>query len=346
MCHFEACVTDLFIADVPVADRAFPSCYWGLVELLACYEFGVQSIKRAWFSHSFVYSPPPQGELRFAENGVDLAITLTSSSYADDNVARKVRDLFGLAIERTNYDTYPQLVSAIEAHLKRGEVVISSFDLHFQRTRREYGKVFGFHTIGIVGWNDTRGLLFVTDQFQGSIELPLQDYEASFHHARSAGRKFWLARCVRVGEPRPKNEDEVRDELRRDIAACLENLRSADPCLGLAGLKWATQDVLAAARTFDRPFALPGMWRLGKDRWCMAKAIEAWPRGIDPGVTRRLKQGLAGLFELWFQVDMTIEASLQRNDTEKTREAAEVAASTVTKESDATGMLEQIWTQL
>jgi hypothetical protein len=334
----------LQIASVPLADKFFPSCYWGLVELVAKHRFGVPDIKRTWFNHSIVYTRSSDGEAGLSANGLDLELELTSSRYAANNISRKLRDYFGLGVEMARYENYGSLVAAIRDHIAHGEPIISSFDVGFLRTRREFGKIFYFHSLGIVGWDESQQVLLAIDQFHGRIEVPVADLEACFCHTLTQAREFSLTRCVRL--PHRPNYGAFKEDLVSDIEVCLENMLSSKHGLGIRGLRLAAQDVLAASRSVDAPFAIPGMWRIGKDRRCLAMATEHWPSEVPQAQLLRLKSKLDVLFGLWFKVELTLETALHLRDLDRAREAARLLATTIPGEEEVARMLEQTLTHL
>lgn len=298
---------------VTTVDRFFPNCVFGLVEFVAREKFGYDDIKKAWFSHSFVYRGP-SGPIQLTASGVDLDVHLFDLDHARNEARERLARIYGISLDVFTYQDFGVLISEIERWTNEKEILISSFNLGFLKGRREYQRVLRPHAIGVLGMSPDRRNLMVVDQIKGFMEIPLHDYRSCFDHLRNIGVPFSLTLCER--KPGFEALPLRREDLRRDLQRSVANLFAESPALGLAGLRQFAEDVHAAARELRVPFAVPGAWVFSHARRCLSRSLRYWSEAmlVPPELIERLRGLLSASFDLWFEADMTIERSLERQD--------------------------------
>lgn len=260
---------------VPSVRRRSPNCFTALVEASAHSEFGIPSISKAWFSHSFIYERPG-ARVELMEDNRTLRMLFASDLSAENALQAKLLHYFGIALHEDTFDGLGAVLDAIARALKAGKLVISPFGACFMKDTLDYGRDYARlgHLISPIRLDVARGKLFAIENMCGSVEISLDEYAQCFAAHRELGVPFKLMQCRRA--PNAVERALGARELRRDLGACLRRLFSAGSGEGLTALRSGVADIVDAAERYRAPLRVHRLWSFSHDRSAVEESLVHW----------------------------------------------------------------------
>jgi len=231
----------------------------------------------------------------------------------------RLEDYYGARVVETRYDDFGEWVSNVLDGIAAKRFVVSSFDLGFLNSRREYHRVYSPHFVYFFGWEGRDTTFLACEQTTGISRIPLYDLRDFHDHRRRRGEAVLLLGLDPRSplKERPVKESELREQLERSR----DNLRSSQDHLGLRALRRFARDIASFAAETPRPFAVPGLWVFSHDLYLLERYLATAVPEVGGHVEPRLMALIARLHQLWLSVDMRLENGLYNGDVSQTRAA-------------------------
>jgi hypothetical protein len=258
----------------PSVRRYSPDCLTALIEASARSQFGIPSITKAWFGHSFVYSRA-EGPVTLQSDGNTLDMGFFRNPYASMRLADKLMAYYGLRCSVERHDSFESVLEAVRCALEGGELLISSFGAGFMQGRL-YGRWHDDvgHMMTPVRLDFGTGTLSAIENICGAVDIRLEDYARCFEVRRASGLPFVLIRTHRDADAAEKP---IRIcEVQQDLKASLENLLSEDPGEGLKALRRGVADIRDAVERFDTAMYVNAIWTFPNDRYAFEQNLSHW----------------------------------------------------------------------
>ena len=255
--------------------RRSPNCFTALVEASARSEFGIPSISKAWFSHSFVHERPG-ARVELMDDHRTLCMLFASDLRAESALPAKLLRYFGIELHEESFDKFDAVLDVIHESLRAGKLLISPFGACYIKDSLDYGRDYARlgHLISPVRLDVARGKLMAIDNMCGSLEVSLEAYAACFAAHQELRVPFKLMQCRRAVTARELPL--TAHELRLELEACLFHLYSNKPGEGLGALRAGISDIVDAAERYRVPLQVHRLWSFSHDRSALEESLEHW----------------------------------------------------------------------
>ncbi|TFH92400.1 BtrH N-terminal domain-containing protein [Vibrio ouci] len=330
--------------DIGMPFEYFPDCRYSLVELMANKQFSIKDFHQAYCWHSFEYTM--QGSQISHADDVQLNITLDRKMrglllYKDgidtSPIAENIQRRYGVQIHKTDFQSFDAYVEYLLRSLKKGEPVLSTYSLGYVPTRRHYKKVFGLHSICIVGYNAEHQSFDAIEQAKKpKFSISKGDLFDCFHYLLKEHGACSVFHLEQTHQPKPYSELDFLEMVEFNIS----NLSDTCSSYGLTCLKKFIADLgLYLESKPEKPIFIPGSWVFSHERISAIRFIESYvtenPQFGESFSFESLTTVLQDLHDKWLAIDFYSEMGLQTNSNKFNQPILEILNSILVKETEA-----------
>lgn len=330
--------------DIGMPFEYFPDCRYSLVELIANKQFSIKDFHQAYCWHSFEYTM--QGSQISHADDVQINITLDremrdlllyKGGIDASPIAENIQRRYGVQIHKTDFQSFEAYVEYLLHSLKKGSPILSTYSLGYVPTRRHYKKVFGLHSICIVGYDSEQQSFDAVEQAKKpKFTISKDDLFDCFHYLVKEYGACSVFHLEQIHRPKPYSELDFLEMVEFNI----NNLSKPSPSYGLTCLEKFVADLGLYLNTKpEKPVFIPGSWVFSHERISAIRFIESYvmenPQLGELFSFKSLTTVLQDLHDKWLAIDFYSEMGLQTKSNKFNQPILEILRSLLIKESEA-----------
>ena len=301
----------------------YPSCIYTLVESVSHYMFGIANFNKSYPWHSFLYEK--ELDKMGHKDDIQLNILLDRKIGGEINfrdnrdkslIAGRIHDYYGVNIDRIPFNNIETAKSYIYASLNEGIPVICSYSLGYVPGNRCYKKIFGWHSISIVGYDSQRKvLLAMHGALSQEFEITELDFSLCFNFLVSEYEFFTVLNLTRDSE---KEKNISLDDILNVSKTNITNLQCTEKNNGLTGLYNFYRELEEYIQTRpEKPIFIPGSWvfsheRISLSKWLTTINEEMYFDELNLAVDKLIEHSNV-LSKRWLSLDFLCELGINTN---------------------------------